>query len=61
MSYEIIEVITDIGGKFRVRVVVDQDTRETMFFKFDHHPSQEEINETVNIYLNDIINMSNNE
>jgi len=51
MNYEIVEIITDMGGKFRARVIIDENTKETMFFKFDHHPSQEEVNSVVEIFL----------
>ena len=54
MNYEIVEIITDMSGKFRARVVIDENTRETMFFKFDHYPSQEEVNEVVGNYLKSI-------
>ena len=51
MNYEIVEIITDISGKFRARVVIDENTRETMFLKFDHYPTQEEINDLVQTYI----------
>ena len=57
MNYEIVEVITDISGKFRARVIIDENTRETMFFKFDHYPSQEEVNVVVENYLNNLNNV----
>jgi|694.fasta_scaffold00807_39 hypothetical protein len=58
MNYEIVEVITDISGKFRARVIIDENTRETMFFKFDHHPSQEEVNSVVEAFLFNNQNMT---
>ena len=54
MDYETVEVITDISGKFRARVIIDENTRETMFFKFDHYPTQEEVNEVVQNYINQL-------
>lgn len=54
MNYEIAEIITDISGKCRARVIIDENTRETMFFKFDHYPSQEEVNEVVKNYLSNL-------
>jgi hypothetical protein len=57
MNYEIIEVITDISGKFRARVIIDENTRETMFFKFDHYPTQEEVNSVVEAFLSNNQNM----
>lgn len=56
MNYEIVEVITDISGKFRARVIIDENTRETMFFKFDHYPSQEEVNTVLEDYLGSLNN-----
>lgn len=50
MNYEIVETIIDISGKYRVRVILDENT--TQFFKFDHYPSQEEINNIVSEYKN---------
>lgn len=50
MNYEIVEAIVDAAGKYRVRVIIDENT--TQFFKFDHIPSQEEVNEAVENYLN---------
>jgi hypothetical protein len=58
MNYEIVEVITDISGKFRARVVIDENTRETMFFKFDHYPTQEEVNSVVEAFLSNNQNMT---
>lgn len=58
MNYEIVEVITDISGKFRARVIIDENTRETMFFKFDHYPTQEEVNGVVEEFLSNNQNMA---
>jgi len=58
MNYEIVEVITDISGKFRARVIIDENTRETMFFKFDHYPTQEEVNSVVEAFLSNNQNMT---
>lgn len=52
MNYEISEVIMDPAGKYRARVVIDEYS--TQFFKFDHAPSQEEVNEVVENYLQNI-------
>lgn len=57
MDYEIVEIIIDNGEKYRARVVINNETRETMFFKFDHSPSQEEVNSTVIAYLDQINNL----
>jgi len=55
MNYTISELFLDPANKYRVRVIIDENRTE--FFKFDHYPTQEEINETVTVYLN---NMNNN-
>lgn len=52
MNYEISEIIVDTGGKYRARIIIDENT--SMFFKFDHVPSQEEVNEVVENYLQNI-------
>jgi hypothetical protein len=50
MNYTITEVFLDTADKYRVRVVVSENT--TQFFKFDHYPSQEEVNNIVSEYKN---------
>jgi len=59
MNYEIIEIITDIGGKFRARVIIDENT--TQFFKFNHYPTQEEVNQVVEEFLNNQPKIPNTE
>ena len=49
MNYDISEVIIDLAGKYRARVIIDENT--CTFFKFDHSPSQEEVNNVVENYL----------
>jgi hypothetical protein len=49
MEYKIIEVFLDPADKYRVRVAVDENS--TQFFKFDHYPTQTEVNELVSNYL----------
>jgi hypothetical protein len=49
MNYKITEVFLDEANKYRARVVVDENS--TQFFKFDHYPTQEEVNELVSNYL----------
>lgn len=49
MNYTITEVFLDPANKYRVRVVIDENS--TQFFKFDHYPTQEEVNEVVFNYL----------
>jgi hypothetical protein len=49
MDYKITEVFLDEANKYRIRVVVDENS--TQFFKFDHYPTQQEVNELVSNYL----------
>jgi hypothetical protein len=49
MDYKITEVFLDEANKYRTRVVIDENS--TQFFKFDHYPTQEEVNELVSNYL----------
>ena len=53
MNYTITEVFLDEANKYRVRVVIDENS--TQFFKFDHYPTQEEVNEIVENYLVNLI------
>lgn len=52
MDYEISEIITDPADKYRARVIIDENS--SIFLKFDHAPSQEEVNEVVENYLQNI-------
>ena len=56
MDYKITEVFLDEADKYRVRVIIDENS--TQFFKFDHYPTQEEVNEIVSSYL---LNLNNGE
>lgn len=49
MNYTIIEVFLDPANKYRARVVINENSTE--FFKFNHYPTQEEVNTTVNQYI----------
>lgn len=49
MNYTITEVFLDPANKYRVRVALDE--HNTQFFKFDHYPTQEEVNLIVSNYL----------
>jgi len=49
MNYKITEVFLDEADKYRVRVVIDENSSQ--FFRFDHYPTQEEVNELVSNYL----------
>lgn len=55
MNYTISDVFLDLAGKYRVRVMISE--YESMFFKFDQYPTQEEVNTIVQNYLD---NLSNN-
>lgn len=54
MNYKITEVFLDEADKYRVRVVIDEHS--TQFFKFDHYPTQEEVNTVVEGYLSSLNN-----
>ena len=58
MNYTITEVFLDEADKYRVRVIIDESS--TQFFKFDHYPTQEEVNEVVSNYLLNLIPPSDN-
>ena len=49
--YTIIEIIEDLAHKYRARVIINNETLETRFFKFDHYPSQDEVDSAVNEYF----------
>lgn len=54
MNYTITEVFLDPANKYRVRVIVDENS--TQFFKFDHYPTQEEVNSVAEQYLTSLNN-----
>jgi hypothetical protein len=58
MNYTITEVFLDPANKYRVRVVIDENS--TQFFKFDHYPTQEEVNVVADNYLQSL-NLNNGE
>jgi predicted RNA-binding protein Jag len=51
MNYEIVDITQDVSNKYVTRVIVDQNTRETMFFYFGAYPSQEHVNAVVGDFL----------
>lgn len=57
MNYKITEVFLDPADKYRVRVVIDENSSQ--FFKFDHYPTQEEVNSVAENYLQSL-NMETN-
>lgn len=54
MDYKITEVFLDTADKYRVRVAISEN--ETQFFKFDHYPTQEEVDIIVENYLSNLGN-----
>jgi hypothetical protein len=54
MNYTITEVFLDPANKYRVRVIIDENSSQ--FFKFDHYPTQEEVNTVANQYLQSLNN-----
>jgi hypothetical protein len=54
MDYKITEVFLDEAHKYRARVVIDEYSSQ--FFKFDHYPTQEEVNTMVEGYLSSLNN-----
>ena len=52
--YKIIEVFLDPADKYRARVAIDENS--TQFFKFDHYPTQEEVDIVVDNYLQSLNN-----
>ena len=51
--YKITEVFLDPADKYRARVAIDENS--TQFFKFDHYPTQEEVDTVVENYINSLI------
>lgn len=51
MNYEIVDITQDVSNKYAARVIIDQNTRETMFFYFGAYPSQEDVNAVVGDFL----------
>ena len=49
MNYIITESFLDMGNQYRTRVIIS-DT-ETIFLSFDHFPTQEEVNVSVELEL----------
>ena len=52
--YKIIEVYLDPANQYRARVIIDENS--TQFFKFDHYPTQEEVDTVVDNYLQSLNN-----
>ena len=59
MNYKIVEAFLDNSQQYyRVRVIINNETQETFFFKFDHYPTQEEVNNVVEAFLSNNQNMT---
>ena len=56
---KIAEKHQDIAGKWYARVVISNE--ETIFLKFDHNPSVDEIKQETAKYCNRLIEQENNE
>lgn len=52
MNYEIVEIFSDLSKQYRARIIINNETMETVFFFFDHYPTKEEVNSVVENYLN---------
>ena len=52
--YKITEVFLDPANQYRARVIIDENS--TQFFKFDHYPTQEEVDTVVDNYLQSLNN-----
>lgn len=55
MNYEIIETFPEPSDRYRLRIKIDENS--TKFFKFDHYPTQEEVNNIVEQHLKSINNV----
>lgn len=55
----ITEVFLDESDRYRARVIINNDTKETTFFKFDHYPSQEEVDIVAQKYLDNLSEINN--
>lgn len=51
MNYEVIEKIFEHNA-YRIRVIINPTTQETIFLNYNHDPTQEEINISVGALLN---------
>jgi hypothetical protein len=50
MNYKITEVLLNSADKYIVRVIVDENN--STFLKFDHYPTQEEVDSAVQDFIN---------
>ncbi len=56
MNYQITNLFFDMAGKYKVSVMLNQETQHIEIFKFDHYPTQEEVNNVANQYLQSLNN-----
>jgi hypothetical protein len=40
-----------MAGKYKVSVILNEETNQVQIFKFDHYPTQEEVNVVADNYL----------
>lgn len=53
MNYQITNLFYDMAGKYKVSVILNPETQEVQIFKFDHYPTQEEVNQVAENYLSE--------
>jgi hypothetical protein len=45
-----------MAGKYKVSVILNEETNQVQIFKFDHYPTQEEVDTIVKSYLQNLNN-----
>lgn len=50
MNYKITEVLLNSADKYMVRVIIDENN--STFLKFDHYPTQEEVDSAAQDFIN---------
>lgn len=58
--YTVTEVFLDESNKYRARIIIDNETKDTIFLKFNKYPTQEEIDSTTATYLANLAEINNN-
>jgi hypothetical protein len=56
MNYKITNLFYDMAGKYKVSVILSEETNEVQIFKFDYYPTQDEVNAVVENYLSSLNN-----
>lgn len=59
MNYKITEVYLDMADKYIVRIIINENN--STFLKFDHYPTQDEINLVADKYVESITQIANNQ